>query len=96
MPPAARARASSSAIHVRDGGLSRSRRSFGGGLEKAETRAAAADDFARLIRPLIDGELAGLGANAAAAELNRRGVQTARGDGKWTARAALNLKARKV
>ena len=35
-------------------------------------------------------------ANAAAAELNRRGVQTARGNGKWTARAVLNLKARRA
>ena len=60
----------------------------------AESRAQAADDFARLIRPLIDGELGGLSANAAAAELNRRGVQTARGDGRWAARAVLNLKAR--
>jgi DNA invertase Pin-like site-specific DNA recombinase len=59
-----------------------------------EIRAAAANDFARLIRPLIDGELAHLSANAAAAELNRRGVETARGSGKWTARAVLNLKAR--
>jgi DNA invertase Pin-like site-specific DNA recombinase len=66
------------------------------GARSAESRAQAADDFARLIRPLIDGELAGLSANAAAAELNRRGVPTARGDGKWTARAVLNLKARRV
>jgi DNA invertase Pin-like site-specific DNA recombinase len=64
------------------------------GARSAESRAQAADDFARLIRPLIDGELAGLSANAA--ELNRRGVPTARGDGKWTARAVLNLKARRV
>ena len=52
-----------------------------------------ADDFAALILPLIDGDLAGLSANACAAELNRRGVQTARG-GSWTARSVLNLKAR--
>ena len=66
------------------------------GARSAENRAQAANDFARLIRPLLDGELAGLSANAAAAELNRRGVPTARGDGKWTARAVLNLKARKI
>ena len=62
----------------------------------AENRATAANDFAKLIRPLLDNELAGLSANAAAAELNRRGVQTARGGGKWTARAVLNLKARRT
>ena len=64
------------------------------GVKSGNTRAAAANDFARLIRPLFDGDLAGLSANATAAELNRRGVQTARGSGKWTARAVLNLKAR--
>ena len=52
-----------------------------------------ANEFAALIRPLLDGELADLSANAAATELNRRGVQTARG-GQWTARSVLNLKAR--
>ena len=66
------------------------------GVKSGKARAAAADDFARLIRPLLVGELAGLSANAAAAELDRRGVQTARGDGKWTARAVLNLKARSL
>ena len=55
-----------------------------------ETRPAAANDFAKLILPVFDGEMAGLSANAAAAELNRRGVQTARGDGKWTARTVMN------
>jgi DNA invertase Pin-like site-specific DNA recombinase len=66
------------------------------GAKSGETRAAMANDFARLILPLLDDELAGLSANAAAAELNRRGVQTARGNGKWTARAILNLKARRA
>jgi DNA invertase Pin-like site-specific DNA recombinase len=66
------------------------------GAKSGETRAAVANDFARLIKPLLDDELAGLSANAAAAELNRRGVQTARGGGKWTARAVLNLKARRT
>lgn len=66
------------------------------GTRSGATRAALADEFARLIRPLLDGELAGLSANAAAVELNRRGVQTARGNGRWSAQAVLNLKARKV
>jgi DNA invertase Pin-like site-specific DNA recombinase len=52
-----------------------------------------ADEFAALILPLLDGELAGLSNNAAAGELNSRGVKTARG-GRWTARSVLNLKAR--
>jgi recombinase len=64
-------------------------------VKSGETRAAVANGFARLIRPLLDSELAGLSANAAAAELNRRGVQTSRG-GKWTARTVLNLKARSM
>src|SRR5262245_30540482 len=59
----------------------------------AATNAANADDFAKLIQPLLDGELAGLSANTAAVELNRRGVRTARG-GRWTARSVLNLRAR--
>jgi DNA invertase Pin-like site-specific DNA recombinase len=64
------------------------------GAKSGATRAAAANEFAALIKPLLDGKLAGLSAYAAAAELNRCGVQTARGNGKWTARAVLNLKAR--
>jgi hypothetical protein len=52
----------------------------------------SADKFAELIRPLLEGDLAGLSANAAQ-EVNRRGVQTARG-GVWTARSVLNLRAR--
>jgi DNA invertase Pin-like site-specific DNA recombinase len=54
---------------------------------------AAADQFAQLIQPLLEGELAGLSANATAQELNRRGVQTARG-GVWTARSVINIRAR--
>jgi len=42
---------------------------------------------------MLEGELAGLSANASAHELNRRGVRTARG-GKWTARAVINVRAR--
>ena len=52
-----------------------------------------ADQFAELIRPLLQGELAGLSANASAHELNRRGVRTARG-GQWTARAVINVRQR--
>ena len=52
-----------------------------------------ADQFAKLIRPMLQGELAGLSANASAHELNRRGVRTARG-GKWTARAVINVRSR--
>jgi DNA invertase Pin-like site-specific DNA recombinase len=63
------------------------------GLKGGEVRLAAAKEFAALIRPLLDGELAGLSAYAVAAELNRRGVQTPR-NGRWTARSVLNLKAR--
>ena len=66
------------------------------GAKGSKTRVAAANDFARLIRPLFDRELAGLSAHAAAIELNRRGVQTAHGNGRWTARSVLNLKARHV
>jgi DNA invertase Pin-like site-specific DNA recombinase len=58
----------------------------------AATNAANADVFAERLRPILV-ELEGLSANAAAAELNQRGVQTARG-GQWTARSVLNLKAR--
>jgi hypothetical protein len=47
-----------------------------------------------VLRKGQDGELAGLSANAAAAELNQRGVPTARGNGRWSAQAVLNLKAR--
>ena len=58
----------------------------------AATNAANADVFAERLHPILV-ELEGLSANAAAAELNQRGVQTARG-GQWTARSVLNLKAR--
>jgi DNA invertase Pin-like site-specific DNA recombinase len=52
-----------------------------------------AGQFAELIRPMLQGELAGLSANASAHELNRRGVRTARG-GQWTARAVINVRQR--
>ena len=64
------------------------------GALSAESRVHAANAFARLIRPLLDNELAGLSANAAAAELNRRGVQTAGGNGKWSARSVINVRNR--
>jgi hypothetical protein len=64
-----------------------------------ETRAkgsavnvAKAVAFAERLRPVLT-ELASLSANAAAAELDRRGVQTALG-GTWTARAVINVRAR--
>lgn len=65
---------------------------------KAAAKAGAAvreqaDEFAALIQPLLDSELAALSANATATELNKRGVRTRRG-GQWTARSVLNLKAR--
>ena len=62
----------------------------------AETRArgsainaAGAQAFAERLRPV----LAELSANAAAAELDRRGFATARG-GKWTARSVINVRKR--
>jgi DNA invertase Pin-like site-specific DNA recombinase len=63
------------------------------GVKGGAAARASADRFAALIRPLLEGDLAGLSANAAAQELNRRGVQTQRG-GRWTATTVLNLKAR--
>lgn len=65
----------------------------------AQTRAkgAAANKtnaqaFAEQLRAVL-AELADLSANAAAAELDRRGIATARG-GKWTARSVLDVRAR--
>jgi DNA invertase Pin-like site-specific DNA recombinase len=54
--------------------------------------AANAQAFAERLRPVF-AELADLSANAAAAELDRRGFATARG-GKWTARSVINLRTR--
>ncbi len=51
-----------------------------------------ADAFARLVQPALE-KLADLSANKAAQELNRLGVQTARG-GKWTHTAVLNARKR--
>jgi DNA invertase Pin-like site-specific DNA recombinase len=56
------------------------------------TNVANAHAFAERLAPVL-AELSGLSANAAAAELDRRGYATPRG-GKWSAQAVLNLKAR--
>jgi hypothetical protein len=63
------------------------------GKKGGKAAQVSADRFAALIQPLLNNELAGLSANAVAHELNRRGVQTARG-GTWTATSVINLKAR--
>ena len=57
----------------------------------ASTKAKA-DVFAADLRPVLD-ELSELSANAAAAELDRRGYPTARG-GRWTAGKVINIRAR--
>ncbi len=63
------------------------------GRERAIERVVAnADAFAERLRAVFAG-LAGLSANAAAAELNARGVQTARG-GKWSARSVIDVRTR--
>ena len=58
----------------------------------AVTIAANAQAFAERLRPVL-AELANLSANAAAAELDRRGYATPRG-GKWTAHSVINVRAR--
>ncbi len=68
-------------------------RAAAAGLKGGATMRQSADRFAELIQPLLEDELAGLSANAVAAELNRRGVQTTRG-GKWTARSVINIRTR--
>jgi DNA invertase Pin-like site-specific DNA recombinase len=57
-----------------------------------ETTAANAQAFAEGLRPALV-ELAGLSANAAAQELDRRGYATARG-GKWSATAVITARGR--
>ena len=54
--------------------------------------AANAKAFAERLRPVLT-ELDGLSANAAAKELDRRGIATARG-GKWSARSIISVRAR--
>jgi DNA invertase Pin-like site-specific DNA recombinase len=61
------------------------------GAKANETNAKA---FAERLRLVFD-EMAGQSANAVAAELDRRGIATARG-GKWTARSVLDVRARLV
>jgi hypothetical protein len=63
-----------------------------GRARSAATTVANAQAFAERLRPVL-AELADLSANAAAAELDRRGFATARG-GKWTARSIINVRAR--
>jgi DNA invertase Pin-like site-specific DNA recombinase len=63
-----------------------------GCVRGAEANAANAQAFAERLRPVL-AELASLSANAAAAELDRRGYATARG-GKWTAGGVIALLAR--
>ena len=58
----------------------------------AATGAANATAFAERLRPVLT-ELGGMSANAIAAELDRRGIATARG-GAWTARAVINVRNR--
>ena len=53
---------------------------------------ANAQAFAERLRPVL-AELADMSANAAAAELDRRGYATPRG-GKWTAHTVINVRAR--
>lgn len=53
---------------------------------------AAALAFAERLRPVLT-ELEGLSANAAAAELDRRGIATMRG-GRWHARSIIEIRAR--
>ena len=57
-----------------------------------DTNVANAAAFAERLCPIL-AELDGRSANAQAAELNRRGVQSARG-GRWTARSVINLRMR--
>jgi DNA invertase Pin-like site-specific DNA recombinase len=63
------------------------------GARGGATARRQADEFARLVEPLLKGELAGLSANATAKALNERGVQTPRG-GRWSAGSVANLRAR--
>jgi DNA invertase Pin-like site-specific DNA recombinase len=58
----------------------------------AAVNAANADAFAQRLRPIL-ASLRALSANAAAAELERRGIATARG-GHWSATAVLALRKR--
>jgi HNH endonuclease len=63
------------------------------GRRGAATLRMEALRFAEQMRPLLEGELAGLSANAVARALNKRGAQTPKG-GTWSARQVLNVRAR--
>jgi DNA invertase Pin-like site-specific DNA recombinase len=63
------------------------------GIKGGEGAKQAAKQFAELLRPLLEGKLKHLSANAAAQELNRRGVQTAR-RGQWTATSVIDVRKR--
>ena len=63
-----------------------------GSVRGAAANAAKADAFAARLRPVLK-ELDGLLANAAAAELERRGYATARG-GRWTAGKVIAVRER--
>jgi hypothetical protein len=76
-------------------GLLRARREgkrIGGSNPESARQAQAASERAEQLRPLMQ-ELAGLSARGAAAEMNRRGIETAAG-GKWHAVQVLRLRER--
>jgi DNA invertase Pin-like site-specific DNA recombinase len=66
---------------------SRATRAKGSAVNVANAQA-----FAERLRPVLT-ELEGMSANAAAKELDRRGIVTARG-GKWSARSIISVRAR--
>jgi DNA invertase Pin-like site-specific DNA recombinase len=66
---------------------SRATRAKGSAVNVANAQA-----FAERLRPVLT-ELESLSANAAAKELDRRGIVTARG-GKWSARSIISVRAR--
>jgi hypothetical protein len=63
-----------------------------GSARGAQANAANADTFAELRRSVFN-ELKDLSANAAARELTRRGIATAR-DGTWSATSVINVRRR--
>jgi DNA invertase Pin-like site-specific DNA recombinase len=63
-----------------------------GSARGSATNVTNANEFAERLRPVLD-ELADLSAHAVAAELDRRGLATARG-GKWAARSVIAVRCR--
>jgi Recombinase len=63
-----------------------------GSARGAQANAANADTFAELLRSVFN-ELKDLSARAAARELTRRGIATAR-DGTWSASSVINVRER--